>query len=243
MQRPIARRLLLAAALMLFLGLGSGCAKMNATGLNRDGSVAFQQGRYQSAVHAFQQAIATHPTNPDAYYNLATTYHRIGTQTKDEAMLSQAENLYNQCLDLESDHVACHRGLAVLLAETDRPDSAFRLLRNWAAGSPKLADARIELARLYQEFGDLETAKLHLIEASNIDGTNARVWSALAHIQEASGDIDQALANYQRSYQLNTFQPEIASRISALQSNMSASMGLSTPGGTRMVQGTTTGIR
>ena len=40
--------------------------------------------------------------------------------------------------------------LAVLLAETGRQDQAFTLLKNWASTDPKSADARIELARLYQ---------------------------------------------------------------------------------------------
>ena len=46
-------------------------------------------------------------------------------------MLNQAEALYNQCLDHSPNHVECHRGLAVLLIDTGRPDRAFALMKNW----------------------------------------------------------------------------------------------------------------
>ena len=97
------------------------------TGQNADGVRYFQEGQSQAAVYQFQQALAANPTNADAYYNLAAAYHYLGKQNGDTALLEQSENLYHQCLDLSPDHVACHRALAVLLVDTNRPQSAFTL--------------------------------------------------------------------------------------------------------------------
>lgn len=193
----------------------TGC-QMFADGQNIEGVRLQQQGQSQAALQNFQQAITQDPTNADAYYNMAATYHRLGLQQNDQRALDQAETLYNQCLDLDENHVDCRRGLAVLLTDTDRSDRAFNLMKNWANSSPESAEARVELARLYQEAGDFETAKLHLNKAILLDQHNSRAWAALGSIREQLGDTQQALANYQRSYNLNSFQPAIAQRIASL---------------------------
>ncbi len=193
----------------------AGC-RMVADGQNIEGVRLQQQGQHQAALQQFQQAITSEPTNADGYYNMAATYHRMGTLQKDQKQLDQAETLYNQCLDLNEDHVDCRRGLAVLLKETNRSDRAFNLMKNWANSSPQLADARVELARLYEESGDFETAKLHLNKAILLDQHNSRAWAALGNIREQLGDTQQALANYYRSYNLNSFQPGVAQRIASL---------------------------
>ena len=195
----------------------------------------YQQGQYEAAMQQFQSAVATNPTNPDTYYNMAATLHRMGVAKNDQNLLSQSETLYNQCLDYDPEHEDCHRGLAVLLAETGRSDRAFALLKNWAVRSPNNADARIELARLYEEFGDPATAQIQLTEAIHIDQNNARAWSALGRLREQSGDYTQALANYQRSYSLNRSQPEIAERIATLSATVSGQTGPTPSDGTRMV--------
>jgi tetratricopeptide (TPR) repeat protein len=216
----------------------SGC-KLAADGKNLAGVRAYQQGQYDVAMQSFQKAVATDPTNADAYYNMAATMHRVGAAKNDPNALSQAETLYNQCLDRSPDHPDCHRGLAVLLTETGRSDRAFNLLKTWSARSPRHPEAHIELARLYEEFGNLEPAKLELTEALQVDPHNARAWNALARLREQSGDYVQALANYQRSLEVNRFQPEVAERVAALNRSISSGAGPAQPGGSRMVTSTT----
>ncbi|MBC8352412.1 MAG: tetratricopeptide repeat protein [Planctomycetes bacterium] len=225
-------RLILPAVAITALA-STGC-RIVADGQNIEGVRLQQQGQHHAALQRFQQAITSNPTNADAYYNMAATYHRVGVQQKDQRQLDQAESLYNQCLDLNENHVDCRRGLAVLLTETDRSDRAFNLLKNWANSSPQLADARVELARLYEESGDYETAKLHLNKAILLDQHNSRAWAALGNIREQLGDTQQALANYQRSYNLNGFQPGVAQRIASL-SGVPIGGGVSGSGNTRIV--------
>ncbi|MBC8870145.1 MAG: tetratricopeptide repeat protein [Planctomycetes bacterium] len=235
-------RLFIVAFGVLALAVSTGC-KMAADGQNLQGVRFYQQGQYDAAMQRFQQAVAADPKNPDAYYNMAATVHRMGTARSDQTLLNQAETLYNRCLDEEKDHADCHRGLAVLLAETGRSDRAFNLLRNWAVRSPKVADARIELARLHEEFGEPDTAKVHLTEALKIDQHNARAWTALGRLREQSGEYAQALANYDQSYRLNRFQPQVAERIAALNHTLSGGGIPTRPGGTRMVDSSSSATR
>ncbi len=217
----------------LLLSFSAGC-RMVADGQNIEGVRLEQQGQHHAALQRFQQAITSNPTNADAYYNMAATYHHIGIEENDKRQLEQAETLYNQCLDLDENHTDCRRGLAVLLTETNRSDRAFNLMKNWANSQPQLAEARIELARLYEESGDFETAKLHLNKAILLEQHNARAWAALGNIREQLGDQEQALANYQRSYNLNSFQPGVAQRIASL-SRSTISGGDTSGGETRTV--------
>lgn len=218
MSPPIQRRRVSHLNLLLLLamvGPFAGC-KLTADSRNLQGVRLFEQSQYQAAMTQFQQALAADSKNADAHYNLAATYHRVGSQQKDTKLLGQAEEYYNRCLDINGDHVECHRGLAVLLAETDRTDRALALLKSWAVRSPQSADARIELARLYDEFGQDGNAKIELHEALKKDVNNYRAWTALAHLHEKNGDTERAIADYQRSLAINQMQPQVAQRVGEL---------------------------
>ena len=183
---------------------------------NNTGVSLYQQGRYAEALSVFEQAKQAEPTNPDTYYNLASTYHRLGTAAKDKKMLDNAESIYNQCLDLAPNHVDCHRALAVLLVDTGRSDKAFALVRNWAQRSPGLSDARVELARLHQEFNQTKVAEQYLNEALAMDPNNSKAWAARGKMRENAGELMQAVQNYQQSLALNSMQPELYQRVGAI---------------------------
>lgn len=211
-RRPSAR-----AALATLVALAAGCNQMNSQALNSEGVRLYQLGNYQQASEQFQRAIATNPKSATGYYNLAASLHKTGKLAGRQEDLAQAERLYNQCLEYDPNCAECYRGLAVLLSETGRTDASFRLLEGWAARSPQLADPRIELARLLEEQNNVEQASSRLVEALAIDPHNARALTALGRLREVSGDRAQALANYQRSLSVNRFQPEIQTRVAALQ--------------------------
>lgn len=203
------------AGMLLLLGL-AGCGSFAAQGRNSEGVRLFQQARYQDALRQFQEATYADPNNSNGYYNLAATSHRLGRLEHRQSDLDQAETYYNLCLDRNANHVECYRGLAVLLAEQGRKEEAFRLVEGWVQRQPSLADARVELARLNDEYGDRQAAKDILIEALVADPKSTRALTALGKIREEAGDTAQALANYQRSFSLDNRQPRVASRLNAL---------------------------
>lgn len=214
----------------LALAACGGC-HFSSAGQNSVGVRLYQQGRYAEALQQFQLAQASSPSNPDAYYNLASTYHKLGITQKDAKLIEQSESLYNQCLDLQPNHVDCHRGLAVLLAESSRPDAAMRLLKNWSAKNPSMTEPRIELARLHQEFGQTKVAEQYLDEALAMNPNDSRVWAHKGQLRESSGDLGQALYNYQQSLAINSLQPELYQRIATLNVRMAQSGATGTNGG------------
>lgn len=208
---------------------------MTTQALNAEGVRLYQMGNYAQASDQFQRAIVSNPRSANAYYNLASSLHKSGKLQNRQEDLLQAEQLYNQCLEHNPNHAECYRGLAVLLSEMGRQDAAFRLLNGWSSRSPHLADPRIELARLLEENNDIQQAQTRLAEALTIDPNNARALTALGRLREVSGDPAQALANYQRSLEINRFQPAIEARVASLQA-VTATPIVTPPLGTRTVQ-------
>lgn len=216
---PRLRALVLLACALGTLSL-TGCG-VTSHGRNMEGVRMFQQGYYQGALQKFQDALYSDTNNPDSYYNLAATYHRMaqlpGAKAEDK---DQAERYYNQALDRDPNHRDAYRGLAVLLAEQDRSKEAFRLLEGWVQRNPTLSNARIELARLHDEFGDRLAAKDQLLESLALEPYNSRALAALGRIHEQMGNTQQALVDYQRSLWHDRFQPEVSARVAALQSTL-----------------------
>jgi tetratricopeptide (TPR) repeat protein len=218
----------------VILAMAGGC-KLVSNGQNADGVHQFQQGQYQAAIERFHKAIASDPKNPDGYYNLASTYHRLGKLNHRKEDLDQAESYYNQCLDRNENHQECYRALAVLLVEEQRSEEAFRLLEGWANRNPTASPPKVELARLSQEFGKRDAAREYLQEALAVNPYDARALAAMGQWHEQSGNQAQALANYQRSLGHDSFQPELAARVASLKQAVSPTPIVTPPGGTRTV--------
>lgn len=231
-----------AAVVWLCLAIASGCGSFAAQGRNAEGVRLFQQARYQEAIQQFYQAINADPNNADSYYNLASVYHRLGSLNNTPTDLKQAEHYYLMCRDRNPEHTECYRGLAVLMVQQGQTDAAFRLIEDWAARQPTQAEPKIELARLHQESGNANAAKERLLEALAVDHDNSRALTALGSLREQMGDTSQALENYQRSLAIDRFQPDVAARMTALQSGLNTNPVMvgapaTTSGETRIVTG------
>ena len=66
-----------------------GC-RMVADGQNIEGVRLLEQGHPHAALQRFQQVAATNPANADAYYNMAATYHRLGSDQADKSQLDRS---------------------------------------------------------------------------------------------------------------------------------------------------------
>lgn len=218
-RRPCCVAVALLVGATTFSGCGLSAYQNNSTGVQ-----LFEQGNYDGAARRFQQAIADDPAFADGYYNLASTHHRLWKLRGTPNDAAQAEQLYRLSIDRDAEHRESYRALATLMNEQGRSQEAFALIGNWAARSTQPAEARVELARLYQEYNDFASAQARLREAIELDPRNARAFAALAQLQEQIGDPSQALTNYARSFELDQAQPEVEQRIASLRSLQGASI-------------------
>ena len=97
---------------------------------------------------------------------------------------------------------------------------AFDLLNDWKNRYANSPEPVIELARLYQEYGDNRRATDLLADALRLDGQNVRALKAMGHIREVQGQTHLALDNYLRVLQLDNQQVDVASRVASLQSQL-----------------------
>lgn len=214
----------------LYAAALTGC-QFTAQGQNTQGVERFKLGDYNGAAVHFQQALKTNPRNADAHYNLAALYHRYAETNRDQNLLATAEREYQQALMLDPNHADARRGHTALLVETNRSADAYTYLKQWMEKNPAAANPRIELARLYQQSGDKNSAEQLLAQAMQTDPNNPNAWTAIAKLREDSGDYSAALASYQRAVQLNpTTQVAAREKIVELQSRgVNAATPLGTP--------------
>jgi len=216
----------------LVLGLSIvaiGC-NVASTGHNVHGKRLYEQGQFASAITSFEQALKANPKNPDAFYNMGATYHFLGNQQNNSQWLQQGEQLYNQALALDSNHVESYRGLAVSMMQTGRSNDAFNLLRNWQTRFPTSEEPLIELARLTKESGDRPRSMQYLVDALALNSRNPRALKAMGQLREEAGEYQLALQNFVRSYQANNLQSDVASKIAGLQGRLAYQNALPTPG-------------
>ena len=69
---------------------------------------------------------------------------------------------------------------------------------------------------MHQEFNQNKTAEQYLDEALAMDPNNYRAWAFKGGLREASGELMQAIQNYQQSLAINATQPDLYQRIGAL---------------------------
>jgi protein O-GlcNAc transferase len=193
----------------------AGCGWM-ARNDNAEGVRLYQQGNYLGAVNHFQQALAQQPGSPDCFYNLGATYHQQAKLFGRPADMQTAEQYYHLCLSRNPNHEACQRAMAVLLVEEQRSGEAMAQLEAWSRREPANPNPQIELARIYQEHGDIRQAENHLVDALAIDPSNPRALVALGQVREITGEQGQALANYSRALSIDGQQPVVAAKVASL---------------------------
>ena len=199
----------------------SGC-KLQADRFNSVGRQAFEQGQFAVAINEFQQALKANPNNADAYYNLAASYGALGKQAKNQQWLAQAEQLYRQSISINDRHVDAHRGLAGLLIESGQEQYAFDLINQWKQRYPSSNEPLVELARLYQEYGDTRRATDLLADSLRLNPGDVRSLIAMGHLREVTGETHLAIDNYVRALQVDGSRQDLVQRVASLQSRVAA---------------------
>jgi tetratricopeptide (TPR) repeat protein len=211
-------KLALLALVLFSVGCNATTQRQNALG-----KAAFDRGDHAQAINAFQQALNRNQNDSDAYYNLAACYYKLGVTQQNKQFVDQAEQLYRQSIANNDQHIDAHRGLAALLIETGREKFAFDLLQGWQQRYPQSAEPLVEIARLYQEYGDNRRATDLLADALRNDSRNARALKAMGHVREVQGENQLALENYLRALQINGGDQDTIARVAYLQSQVSTS--------------------
>lgn len=141
-----------------------------------------------------EDQVRARPQDLDARIAVAAAYAVRGRV--DDAIAQ-----YEQALLLEPDSEAALIGLGSVLADEDRFDEAFTPLERVAelnADNPlrytidALEAVYYDLARIHVARGEFEQAEGRVLEALEVNRTDADAWLLLGDIQAHQGDIDAA---------------------------------------------------
>ena len=206
----------MAMVLLAMLPFCSACTNMTSEGRNTQGVKYYQQARYDMAISEFQNAVSQSPDSPEGYYNIGMTYHTLAKSNNESTYYAQAEQYYKLCLSKNTNHEACREKYAELMFETGRIVEAFNFLHDWEVIHKDAAAPKLAMANLYNSVGRPEDTLTYLNAAALKEPHNVKVYNALGQLRETHGDTALALENYRISYQLNSLQPEIATKIAQL---------------------------
>ena len=120
-----------------------------------DRAVALEESDAESALAAYQEAIAADATRVDARINLGRLLHETGR-------LAKAERAYREAIELFGGDPVLLFNLGVLLDDLDRKREAVDAYQAALAGDERLADCHYNLALLCGELGRPREALRHM---------------------------------------------------------------------------------
>jgi len=194
----------------------SGCRSLERRGRHAESGVCYQRlasssdpylraeafwalGRYQEANDEFRNAVARDPKNPD--YRV-----RWGRLYLDRMQPGDAITLFREALEINDDHAGAILGMALVAAEGFESQAAALAGRALAA-NPKLAEARVLLARLALEDGNLRKAEAEAARALSLEPDNLEAL-ALGAVIEWLEDKPEP-ANLDRIFRINPVYGEV----------------------------------
>lgn len=185
----------------------TGCYSMNGYMMNSSGQAYYERGNYAMAAAEFEKAVASAPSNPDYTANLARTRYKMGD-------VGGAEQIYRRNLTMSPSHQPSYHGLAELMVAQGRGDEATAMLSTWSSTQPYAAESHLELAWLQNQMGQPEAANQSLQQAMRVNPGHPKVLAHMGQQYQEQGQVDQAIAMYQRSLQADWHQPHVHTKLS-----------------------------
>jgi Flp pilus assembly protein TadD len=167
--------------------------KGRAVDANRELSRAYDAlvaGNNEAAVSIYRDLLASEPSNEEALFGLAATYHRTGAFDK-------ARPLYAQLLKQNPTHREALNNFLVLASSED-PEAALRELERLALRNPDFSPIHAQIGMIYDRLNQPELARQHLLQAINIAPENLVYQYNLAIMLDRRGAKADATELYRR---------------------------------------------
>ncbi len=151
-----------------------------------------QSGHREAATEVLEALVARHPEQTTPQFQLGLFYYEAGrfpeAIERFELVVERSEALGESRW---VDEVRYFLGRARY--EAGAIDEALAVLAEIPLGSERYPDARIVMARIYEEFDDLASALIEVQRAATAVPENTAIQSYLAGLLQRSGDLDSAV--------------------------------------------------
>src|SRR5215813_11590366 len=176
---PTRRPLSKAAAILLLVVAGTGCAKIKSRMEIKKGNEFFKAGQYQAALASYQVALQLDPNQKKLYKNIGMTYmamYQPGSKhPKDLEYASKAIENLKIYIAAYPDDKRAREFLVSMYLSTDKYDEAIAFYQDRLQADPKDTKALQSLATMYFKKGDFDKGvewlqKRAALEPNNPEG-------------------------------------------------------------------------
>lgn len=165
------------------------------------GGVLSNEGNFEAAIEACEQAIQIRPTNGPAWANLGLAYRRKNDLVK-------AEEVYRRGIEKCLKHDALHQNLAQLLLKQGKAEEAIEEFRSAANLNPFNVVALANLGTYHVQASRHELAQGFFRRALQVEPDYAFAHKQLGLLLLAEGRTRPALIHLQKSLELDPDQPD-----------------------------------
>jgi tetratricopeptide (TPR) repeat protein len=173
------------------------------------GRVAFQGGKYESALRWQLELVQRQPRNVAAHFQLGMCQAMANRSGDAVATLCET-------LALDPGHDECRLRLAELYRTSGMIEEAAREFRRLRAVPAYQLDATRYLAELALKAGELEQAIAFVQEIESVDPPSAAVLETCGLVREQAGDAPRAKADLRRCYELDPLRFSVLYRLALL---------------------------
>lgn len=149
---------------------------------------ALTGGEPEVAIRIYQDILKGNPTNEDALFGLAATYHRTG-------QIDNARPLYDRLLKQNPHHREGLNNFLVLMAN-ESPQAALQQLSQLEARNPDYSPIPAQMGILYDRLGEQDLARSKLLRAIEISPENWVYKYNLAIVLDRQGAYAEAASVY-----------------------------------------------
>ena len=162
---------------------------------NNLGTALEKEGRFEEAIHEFQQALDDQPSYYLAQDNLGLVFDKQGRY--DEAIARFEEALRDR-----PGYATAHKNLGIVLSKQGRVTDAILQFQEALKADPRCAEAHSAWGILLEHEGDLDQAMDHYREALRINPDFSDVRYNLGNALARTNRLDEAIAEFQKAVAL-----------------------------------------
>jgi tetratricopeptide (TPR) repeat protein len=154
------------------------------------GNNAFQAGKYEQALSAFQEAIRLKPDYWEAWYNLGVIYSILGQYDK-------GVSAFQEAIRLKPDYVIAWYNLSVSYGRLGQYDKAVSANQEAIRLKPDYWEAWFSLGHSYGSLGQYNKALSAFQEVIRLKPDFWEAWLNLGSVYVSLKEYDKALTTYQ----------------------------------------------
>ena len=165
------------------------------------GVALFQHGYFEQAEDSFEQVVATHPNDPEAYYNLGTLNLRRNNFDK-------AREYLEQTLKLRPNYPDAWNNLGMMAAQQGYADEAVQNFQQALQLRPDYEIALLNIGNVYRRSGKFPQAEEALKRALALQSDDAEVHYSLGMLYAQQNQLQSAADYLQQAIALRPVYPE-----------------------------------